>query len=221
MASPKQNQDLKSPRNPLSFIAPGQVEHMERIQAGKQYLVSRRLFSDLEREKARKVKKQKVHSRRVKAIKRKKEARRKRIEQEANLIDSCSTISTSLSEEKQLATEWAELMMVEEEKRELQKAKEMERYVIALRAQLQELVATRKVGIPPLCSCGKTVWDTHPKTCANNCIFYRNPKGKNSSRGSGSTGICPIQVFKLVIVEYPCMCAIQSCLCGCMVACVC
>ena len=180
----EEKQILKSPNHSvMNFIAPGQVEHMERVQAGKQYLVSRRLFSDLEREKARKTKKQKSHSRRVKALKRKKEARRKRIEREANLmVDSCSMVSTSLSEEKQLATEWAELMMQEEQKQELQKAKEMERYTIALRVQLQELVATRKVEIPPLCSCGETVWDTNPKTCANNCIYYRNPKGRHVCR---------------------------------------
>ena len=29
----------------------------------------------------------------------------------------------------------------------------------------------------PLCSCGATIWDTNPNTCANNCIFYKNPKG--------------------------------------------
>ena len=27
-----------------------------------------------------------------------------------------------------------------------------------------------------MCSCGATVWDTNPNTCANNCIFYMNPK---------------------------------------------
>lgn len=35
----------------------------------------------------------------------------------------------------------------------------------------------RGVELPPLCCCGMTLWDTNPDTCANNCVFYRNPKG--------------------------------------------
>lgn len=159
------------------FTAPGQVEHMERIQAGKQYLVFRRLYSELEREQVRKKKTQETHSRHVKALKKRKEANRRKVEEATNSMESGSIISTSVSEEKQMAVEWAELMLLEERKQELQKAKETERYMAALRMRLKELVALKKLEIPPLCSCGETVWDTNPKTCANNCIFYRNPKG--------------------------------------------
>jgi hypothetical protein len=172
------NEEVCSPRCTLKkFTAPGQVEHMERIQAGKQYLVFRRLYSELEREKVRKKNSQNSHSRRVKALKKKKEARRRRIEEEARSMDSSSIISTSISEEKRMAADWAELMAQEGQKQEQQKARETERFVTALRVQLRELMAKKKLEVPPLCSCGETVWDTNPKTCANNCIFYRNPKG--------------------------------------------
>lgn len=154
------------------------MEHRERIQAGKQYLVFRRLYSELEREQVRKKKMQESHSRHVKAIKRKKEADRRRVEEEVDTLETSSMISTSVSEEKRMATEWAELMLLEERKQELQKAKETERFMAALKIRLRELVELKKVEVPPLCSCAKTLWDTNPSTCANNCVFYRNTKGK-------------------------------------------
>lgn len=156
------------------FAPAGQVEHMERVQAGKQYLMFRRLYSDLEREQVRKKKLQGSHSHQVRAMKRMKEEERQRIEAE---VDSSSVISTSISEDRQKAEEWAELVSLEEQKQQLQRAKEMERYVAALKVRLREQVEAKKVVVPPLCSCARTVWDTNPMTCANNCIFYRNTKG--------------------------------------------
>lgn len=43
---------------------------------------------------------------------------------------------------------------------------------------MKEKLKKYKVELPPLCCCGDTFWDSHPDTCANNCIFYNNPKGK-------------------------------------------
>lgn len=51
------------------------------------------------------------------------------------------------------------------------------RFAEALRAQMKERIAQEKVDLPPLCCCGDGFWDAHPDTCANNCIFYHNPKG--------------------------------------------
>ena len=51
------------------------------------------------------------------------------------------------------------------------------RYVKALRSLLIEKVERLGVDVPPLCSCGENIWDTHPDLCANNCPFYKNPKG--------------------------------------------
>ncbi|XP_027034356.2 coiled-coil domain-containing protein 15 isoform X4 [Tachysurus fulvidraco] len=51
------------------------------------------------------------------------------------------------------------------------------RYVEALRSQIREKLEQEKVELPPLCSCGgESFWNSHPDTCANNCIFYNNPK---------------------------------------------
>lgn len=52
----------------------------------------------------------------------------------------------------------------------------MERYIEALRQQLKEKTRRKKIDLPPLCCCGETIWDTNPETCANNCVFYKNPK---------------------------------------------
>lgn len=51
------------------------------------------------------------------------------------------------------------------------------RYVDALRAQAKERLSQEKVELPPLCCCASSFWDSHPDTCANNCVFYNNPKG--------------------------------------------
>lgn len=159
------------------FTHAGLLEHMEKVQAGKQYLLFRRLYSELEREQVRKKKLQSSHSRQVEALKKRKEMERRKIEEEMALDHTSSVVSTSLSEDKRMAEEWAELMLEEERKQQMQKAKETERYLTALKMRLREQVEMRKLVVPPLCSCAKTVWDANPNACANNCIFYRNPNG--------------------------------------------
>lgn len=52
------------------------------------------------------------------------------------------------------------------------------RYVEALRVQIQEKMRLYNVTLPALCCCGPGFWDAHPDTCANNCIFYKNHRGK-------------------------------------------
>lgn len=53
------------------------------------------------------------------------------------------------------------------------------RYIEALRAQMREKIKLYNINLPPLCSCGSDFWDSHPDTCANNCIFYKNHKGRS------------------------------------------
>lgn len=43
---------------------------------------------------------------------------------------------------------------------------------------MKEKMDQQGVALPPLCPCGVTAWDCNPDTCANNCVFYKNPKGK-------------------------------------------
>lgn len=54
------------------------------------------------------------------------------------------------------------------------------RYMEALRAQMREKIKLSNIDLPPLCSCGSDFWDSHPDTCANNCVFYRNHQGRSS-----------------------------------------
>lgn len=65
------------------------------------------------------------------------------------------------------------------------------RYVEALRARMREKIKLNNIDLPPLCSCGPGFWDSHPDTCANNCVFYKNPKGRSSRswRGGASARI--------------------------------
>lgn len=50
------------------------------------------------------------------------------------------------------------------------------RYVEALRAEVKEKMKLYNIDLPPLCSCSSDFWESHPTTCANNCIFYKNHK---------------------------------------------
>lgn len=167
----------KSKNKPVHQLATaGQLEHIQRQQAGVQYLLFRRLYSDLERERVRQRCQLQAHQQCVQQLKRQKEGERQLVEEEMNTLDSFSMLSTE-EEEQQKVTEWAELVALEERRQQLLQAREEERYIEALRGRLRERLAQSHCYLPPLCSCGTTVWDTDPETCANNCVFYRNPKG--------------------------------------------
>lgn len=153
----------------------GQLEHAQKRQASTQYLLFRRLYSDLEREQTRQRQQKLVHRQRVQQLKKTKEMERRLAEDQVNVMDSYS-VSTEAVEDQQRATEWAELLALEQRKQRLQKARETERYIAALRERLRQRLTHKQATIPPLCSCGTSVWDTNPDTCANNCIFYRNSR---------------------------------------------
>lgn len=179
--SPKKHPSSKthSPMTSLrKYVAPGQLEHEQKKQAGMQYLLFRRLYSDLEREQARQKRLQKMHTQDVEHLKRQKETARRIVEDQMNAMDSFSSVSTEALDDHQRAVEWAELMALEERKQQLQKAREMDRYIQALKARLKEKLDSKQFCVPPLCLCGNSVWDANPDTCANNCVFYRNPKGQ-------------------------------------------
>ena len=164
-------------KHTAKLSAPGQLEHAQRQQAGAQYLLFRRLYSDLEREQARQRSQLLAHRQRLQQLKKVKEGGRRLAEEEMNTPDSFSVLSVEEGEEQERAAEWAELVALEERRHQLQRAREGERYVAALRGRLKERLAQHHRSLPPLCSCGTTIWDTNPETCANNCMFYRNPKG--------------------------------------------
>lgn len=178
------------------FTNPGYLDHVKKKQAALQHLLFRRLYSDLEREKTRQKQRELTQTQRVQALKKDKEATRRLIEEEASEFDtSLSTINTEATDDRERAREWAELMLLEERKQRLQKSRENVRYFEALRARLKERVTSKSSVVLPLCSCGTTIWDADPFTCANNCPFYRNPKGKQNV----CLFVCLLNIFFLSV----------------------
>ncbi|XP_024596545.1 coiled-coil domain-containing protein 15 isoform X3 [Neophocaena asiaeorientalis asiaeorientalis] len=138
----------------------------------KQYLRYRRLFMDIEREQVKEQQRQKEQRKKIEKIKKKKEQQRYAEEQR---ILRMNFHEEPYSGEK-MSEILAQLQLEEGAREKQQKEKEHQRYVEALRAQIQEKMQLYNITLPPLCCCGPDFWDAHPDTCANNCIFYKNHK---------------------------------------------
>ena len=166
----------KKPRAVETLIQPGKVLEEKKKRAKCQVAVYRRLFMDIEREQVRENIRMKEHRRRMEALKVEKEIERLEIEQQQ--LERLKTERVKLEEEAFLAArrERQKEVDIERRQRKRRKERETERYIEALQAVLREKLESRNIDLPPLCSCGPTVWDAHPDTCANNCVFYKNPK---------------------------------------------
>ncbi|XP_023800988.1 coiled-coil domain-containing protein 15 isoform X2 [Cyanistes caeruleus] len=144
-----------------------------RKQRQSEFLRCRRLFMALERERVREQQRQRERQQRVAQIKRQTENQRRAEEQ--RMQDMAEQREPSLGEGT-----WEALAQLQLEERRVrdrqQRDKEHMRYVEALRAQMREKVKLCNIDLPPLCSCGSDFWDSHPDTCANNCVFYKNHK---------------------------------------------
>uniref|UniRef100_A0A8C3X5M7 Coiled-coil domain containing 15 n=1 Tax=Cyanoderma ruficeps TaxID=181631 RepID=A0A8C3X5M7_9PASS len=142
-------------------------------QRQREFLRCRRLFMALERERVREQQQQRERQLRVAQIKRQKE--NQRWAEEQRMRDMAEQREPSLGEGA-----WEALAQLQLEERRVrdrqQRDKEHMRYVEALRAQMREKVKFCNIDLPPLCSCGSDFWDSHPDTCANNCVFYKNHK---------------------------------------------
>lgn len=150
-------------------------------QRQSQFLMYRRLFMDVEREQVKEHQRHRKHLRRIARIKAEKEHQRQVAEQKLERIKQQEEEKAVLAEREYLILE--RLRLEEEERTETvkrkekaQKCKEATRYIEALRAQMRERIMQEKVDLPALCFCGDNFWDSHPDTCANNCVFYKNPK---------------------------------------------
>ncbi|KAM8927629.1 coiled-coil domain-containing protein 15 [Pelodytes ibericus] len=154
-------------------LRPGVDEEEDRKQRQNQYIMYRRLFMDIEREQVKEMKRQKEQDQKMSKIKREKELQRqteeKRLREEAYQEEQYSfqRERERRALEREIQKEYLE---------KTQKTKEYVRYVDALRAQMKEKMKLHNIELPPLCCCGSDFWDSHPDTCANNCIFYNNPK---------------------------------------------
>ncbi|KAF5899840.1 coiled-coil domain-containing protein 15, partial [Clarias magur] len=155
-------------------------EEQQKRQRRSQVLMYRRLYMDIEREQVKEHQRQKKYLRRINRIKAEKEQQRYEEERRMELARQQDERRSELAERERLILERLRLEEEEhaEEKRSAQvkKSKETTRYVEALRAQIKEKLKQEKVELPPLCCCGGNFWDSHPETCANNCVFYNNPK---------------------------------------------
>lgn len=63
-------------------------------------------------------------------------------------------------------------------------APSLDRYIHYLKQMIKEKSQQQKMDIPTLCQCNclaTFIWETDWNTCANNCSFYNNPKGKATS----------------------------------------
>ncbi|XP_058400878.1 coiled-coil domain-containing protein 15 isoform X6 [Diceros bicornis minor] len=139
----------------------------------KQYLRHRRLFMDIEREQVKEQQRQKEYKKKIEKIKKKKE--QERYAEEQRLL-RMNLLKEPYSGEK-MSEILAQLQLEEikgAREKQQQREKEYQRYLEALRAQIQEKMQLYKITLPPLCCCGPDFWDAHPDTCANNCIFYKN-----------------------------------------------
>lgn len=169
---------------PLVKVPPNIYEGVqseeEKRRAKSQQAMYRRLFMDLEREQVKENLRRQEHRKRILKLKKEKEEDRVKEEQlSKQLIEPRDPVTGETSQEV-LEREEQERQFIRqtlrEHERQARKSKEMERYIEALRQQLKEKTRRKKIDLPPLCCCGESIWDTNPETCANNCVFYKNPK---------------------------------------------
>lgn len=158
------------------FLQPSKLLEEKKARAKSQVAVYRRLFMDIEREQVRENIRMKEHRKRMETLKVEKEVERLEIEQRQ--IDKLKIRRVRKEEESFLRVqkEKKREMDLAKQHKKLQKERETERYIEALQAILREKIQSRNIVLPPLCSCGLTIWHTNPDTCANNCVFYKNPK---------------------------------------------
>ncbi|XP_054031998.1 coiled-coil domain-containing protein 15 [Dryobates pubescens] len=144
-------------------------------QRRRQQLRHRSLLRSIERQQVREQQRQQQRQRRVTQIKSKKE--KQRWVEEQRLMQMAEQREPSPGEASEsLAQLELEERRVEKAEGKEQRHKERLRYLEALRAQLREKMKLCHIDLPPLCSCGSSFWDSHPDSCANNCIFYKNHK---------------------------------------------
>lgn len=166
---------LNTEFQPPLALQTGVDQEEDKKERQRQYLRYRRLFMDIEREQVKEQQRQKEHRKKIEKIKKKKEQQRYAEEQKL--------LRKNFYEEPYSGEKMSEILaqlQLEEIKgareKQQQREKEYQRYVDALRAQIQEKMKLYNITLPPLCCCGRDFWDANPDTCANNCIFYKNHK---------------------------------------------
>uniref|UniRef100_A0A6G1RZ66 Coiled-coil domain containing 15 n=1 Tax=Hypotaenidia okinawae TaxID=2861861 RepID=A0A6G1RZ66_9GRUI len=163
--------------HPASLLLWAGVDQEEtKKQRRSEYLRHRRLFLSVERERVKEQQRQKERQKRTAEIKSQQETQRRVEEQRMQEMSDQREPSSGEGACETLAQVQLEERRVREGKASQQRRKEYMRYLEALRAQMREKIKLSNIDLPPLCSCGSDFWDSHPDTCANNCVFYKNHK---------------------------------------------
>jgi len=170
---------LRSLLHSYKSSASCQNEHKKRVNQ------TRKLFSDLERDQVKNdilksnekilMKKLKTEKERERVEKEREMNNRKRLhavlmKRQVDRVDSGpKTVPSSARSTSSINTV---------ELNPKTKLKELNRYIEALKEQIKEKACKNKIDLPPLCQCNQVncVWEFNPNNCANNCIFYKNPK---------------------------------------------
>ena len=164
------------------FTAAHRIALERQKSQARQLHLFHRLYSHLEREGVRERQSKLGLQERAEQRRRESEFQRRMVEDEgAGLVVS---VGRCEEEDRERVEEWRQTVALERRRHKLQVARETERYLEALKAQLRDRLAASRTCPPPLCSCGSSLWDTDPLTCANNCPFYRNPRGEDYSHYS-------------------------------------
>lgn len=173
--------DFSTDYRASQVLWPHENQEEMKKQRQSQFLMYRRLFMDIERERVKEHQRHRKHLKRTARIKNEKEQFRKAEEMKIERQRRQEEKRKEMVERECLILE--RLRLDEEEAEEeakrrekTKKCKETKRYIEAMQALMKEKLEKDKVDLPPLCCCGDTFWDTHPDTCANNCVFYNNPK---------------------------------------------
>ena len=176
------------PKNPNTLrrhaiedlLRPGKVAEDCRRRQKSQMALYRKLFMDIEREQVRENIRMKEHRKRMAEIKVEKEIERLEVEHRHKQVLAQAehqSLHEKLELQRREEEERAEyLKSVKQRNARLQKSKESERFVDAMKAVLKEKMKDKGIQVPALCACGPSIWDATPDTCANNCIYYKNPK---------------------------------------------
>ncbi|XP_049598840.1 inner centromere protein A isoform X2 [Syngnathus scovelli] len=153
-----------------------------RRQRQLQFLMHRRHYMNIERQRVKEHNQHRKHLKKTARIKADKEKARLEEERQLERTRQLTHVRQHLEEREMLILERLKLEDVEraayreKRKRETEKGKVTTRYIDALRSQVRDRMADKKLDLPPLCCCASSFWDSHPDTCANNCVFHNNPK---------------------------------------------
>lgn len=148
-------------------------EYKQRIHS------TRKIFADLEREKVKNdLSNKKENKSLVVKIKLEKEKEREKHEKDIQAQNKLQTLKDmfvkKIDEKPKIITPTET-----EEAKQARKQKEFQRYIEAIKELIREKAHKKGFILPPLCQCNiisNNSWDFNPNNCANNCIFYKNPK---------------------------------------------